>query len=62
MKRIYCDRCGSGTELKRRAGGVDAVVKIAVREKWMQNFTEIDLCDVCKEEMIEWIKAGRKKK
>lgn len=61
-KKIVCDRCGG--EIKKRPSFLNVkfpviVANAAVKESFLSDFYEFDLCDDCKVDLVEWIRKGK---
>ena len=61
-KQIVCDRCGS--EIKKQPTFMNiklpiVIVNAAVKETLFGDFHEFDLCDKCKEDLVDWIRKGK---
>lgn len=62
-KKIVCDRCGS--EIVKPLVDLLSllninfpiiVVNISVKESYVSEFKELDLCDDCKADLLKWIR------
>ena len=65
-KKIVCDRCGS--EIVKPSGDLRSllnvkfpiiVVNVSVKESYVSEFKELDLCDDCKADLLKWIRYGK---
>ncbi len=61
-KKIVCDRCGS--EIKIQPSFVNTkfpivIVHASVKETLLGDFYDFDLCDKCKEDLVDWIRKGK---
>lgn len=61
-KKIVCDRCGA--EIKKQPSFMNiklpvVIVNAAVKETLLGDFHEFDLCDKCKEDLVDWIWKGK---
>ena len=61
-KKIACDRCGA--EIKEKLSFANTkypivILHAAVKETLWSDFYEFDLCDKCKEDLVDWIWKGK---
>ena len=65
-RKIICDRCGS--EIGNKSVYIEnilnakfpiIVVNMSVKESYLSEINELDLCDDCKTDLLKWIRYGK---